>query len=295
MVMYTYSIIVPHHNIPHLLQRCLDSIPDEPEIQIIIVDDNSSPDIVDFSNFPGNNRNNIEIILDKSGKGAGHARNVGLTKALGKWLIFADADDFFSKEMFNIIQKYEDSKAEYILFKASSVDSDTLTPSDRHHSLNQSIDSVMEGNLSAKEASLEMPTPWCRMIRRELVEKYNILFDEVMASNDVMFITKATCFAKDVVVSKDVLYVVTTRKGSLWNNSSKDLQNYLCRLRVYIRRNHFYSMYPFRKSIIMAYIFDARKFGFKGIWESFKLVCSERALFSGFSEVWPLIKNKMNK
>lgn len=295
MIMYTYSIIVPHHNIPHLLQRCLDSIPDNPEIQIIVVDDNSSSDIVDFSNFPGHDRKNIEIIFDKSGKGAGHARNIGLERALGKWLIFADADDYFTIEMNDIIRYYNENRAEYILFKASSVDSDSLTPSDRHLALNQSIDSVIAGNLSAKDASLQMPTPWCRMIRRELVEKYNILFDEVMASNDVMFTTKATCFAKDVVVSNDILYVVTTRQGSLWNNSSKDLQNFLCRLRVYIRRNRFYNMFPYRKSIIMAYIFDARKFGFKGVWESFKLVCSEGALFSGFNEVWPLIKSKMNK
>ena len=38
---YNISIIIPHKNIPKLLERCLNSIPEREDIQIIIVDDNS--------------------------------------------------------------------------------------------------------------------------------------------------------------------------------------------------------------------------------------------------------------
>ena len=38
-----FSIIIPHKNIPSLLQRCLDSIPKRDDVQIIVVDDNSNP------------------------------------------------------------------------------------------------------------------------------------------------------------------------------------------------------------------------------------------------------------
>ena len=37
--MFTYSIIVPHKNCVPLLQRCLNSIPQRDDIQIIVVDD----------------------------------------------------------------------------------------------------------------------------------------------------------------------------------------------------------------------------------------------------------------
>lgn len=47
-----YSFIIPHRNVPHLLQRCIDSIPKRDDIQIIIVDDNSDPKIVNFECFP---------------------------------------------------------------------------------------------------------------------------------------------------------------------------------------------------------------------------------------------------
>ena len=45
---YHYSIIIPHKNTPRLLERCLYSIPTWDEIQIIIIDDNSNSESVDF-------------------------------------------------------------------------------------------------------------------------------------------------------------------------------------------------------------------------------------------------------
>ena len=70
---YTYTIIIPHKNIPLLLQRCLDSVPLRNDVQIIVVDDGSSSNVVDFTNFPGTDRENVEIIFTKDGKGAGYA------------------------------------------------------------------------------------------------------------------------------------------------------------------------------------------------------------------------------
>lgn len=63
-----YSIIIPHKNIPHLLQRCLDSIPQRKDVQIIIIDDDSSPEIVDFVHFPGQNRTDVEVVLQRRRK-----------------------------------------------------------------------------------------------------------------------------------------------------------------------------------------------------------------------------------
>ena len=44
-----YSIIIPHKNSPDLLKRCLESIPDRTDIQVVVVDDNSSSAIIDWN------------------------------------------------------------------------------------------------------------------------------------------------------------------------------------------------------------------------------------------------------
>ena len=120
--MIEFSIIIPHHNIPNLLQRCLDSIPERDDLEVIIVDDNSSTSKVDFQTFPGLNKNGVTCIFDKTGGGAGYARNIGLKCAKGKWVLFADADDYYNKEeLNNFLNEYKDSSYDVIYFNAQSV------------------------------------------------------------------------------------------------------------------------------------------------------------------------------
>ena len=97
----SFTIIIPHRDCPDLLQRCLDSIPERENVQVIVVDDNSDPSIVDFDRFPGKGRDNVKIVFTKEGKGAGYARNVGLEYATGEWIVFSDADDYFYTQGLN--------------------------------------------------------------------------------------------------------------------------------------------------------------------------------------------------
>lgn len=296
--MHTFSIIIPHHEIPALLQRCLDSIPNVPEVQVIVVDDNSSEQKVDFEQFPGLNRKYTQCIFDKEGGGAGHARNIGLKHADGKWLVFADADDYFTKDAFQILDSHKDDPHDIVLFKADSVDSDDYSPSDRHLKLNKAIDKALGGDFTAKEAVLTEPGPVCKMFRRDHIQQKGVLFDEVQSSNDVMFVVKATCWATDdgVTVSDKVIYVITSRKNSLYTTRGKDPRNYLCRLDVRIRRNKFYDENPYttpqggiahyEKTPIIVQVLRALKFGPKTFCKALILAIRQGALFSGTSVIF---------
>lgn len=287
----TYTIIIPHHNIPSLLQRCLHSIPDIYDIQVIIVDDNSSPNIVNFSSFPGQERKFTEFIFDKKGYGAGYARNLGLQRAKGKWILFADADDYFVQNFYTLIYAHKDSDAQLVLFKALSVNSDTLEPSFRHIELNNAIEQAIIGNITPKEASICMATPWCRLFANEFIKNKHILYDEIMSSNDVMFVTKATCWAQKVTVDSNPLYTVTHRKGSL-ANSQKDSSNYLCRFEVMIRKNQFLKDYPYPKLFIFEFVIRAAKIDFTTFLQALYIAYRNHALTSGFSSFLKTIKNK---
>lgn len=278
------SIIIPHHNIPNLLERCLASIPETNEIEIIVIDDNSSSDIVDFEKFPGQAKSNVTTIFSKEGKGAGYARNLGLKYAKGKWLLFADSDDFFTENAFDTIFSLIDSNAEMILFKALSVESETLKKSNRNERINQSIDLCLKGEMSAKEASLLVQVPWCRMIRRSFVEKHSIIFDEVMASNDTMFTTKVACLADKIDVLDEAIYVVTYRKNSLWDQRRTNPKNYLVRLEVQIRRNQYISQFGYKKTPILGWVVRSFELGFPVFWKSFAIALKNNALFDGVSQ-----------
>lgn len=278
---FILSIIIPHHNIPRLLQRCIDSIPSSEGIQTIIVDDNSNPALVDFGLFPGKDRKGIEVYFTKEGRGAGYARNVGLQHAKGEWLLFADSDDFFTEGFYDVVSKWFGTDADMVMFKADSVDCDTLAPSNRNERINKRIDECLAGKITAKEASVRVQSPWCRLIRRSFVEKNDIRFDEVMACNDTMFTTKCTCLADKVEVAPEVIYTVTYRQGSLWDSRKKNPKNYLTRLDVQIQRNKYVKKYGFKQLPILGYVMKSLLIStptfFKALW----LAVSKGALFQG--------------
>ena len=237
--MITYSIIIPHKNTTALLQRCLDSIPKRGDIQIIIIDDNSDSDKVDFSIFPGLNGKNTEVYFTKEGKGAGYARNIGLQHAKGKWLIFADSDDLFVEDAFGIFDSYADSDNTLIYFNVTGRYSDNLEKvHDRVKYVTRLFDKYDGSQLRLNDLKYGWVGPVAKMYSKNLISKYNITFDEVMASNDMMFSLKTAFYAGDLVsISKDTVYCVTYREESL--TSIKNYSSYLCRYKVTLSANTF--------------------------------------------------------
>ena len=210
-----FTIIIPHYNIPDLLMRCLKSIPVSEDIQVIVVDDNSSDADTYLERYPELSRPYLEFIRTTKGGGAGYARNVGLDHAKAKWLLFADADDLYVDDMYNIIRPYADSKADIIFFKEKSVlSTDIHQIIKRVEYMNKYIDEYYETGCD-KFVRFRYPQPWGKMIKREFVENYRFRFDEVEYSNDYFFSVCIGYYAKEVEVSNQVLYIYTYREHSL--------------------------------------------------------------------------------
>ena len=210
----TYSIIIPHKGIPDLLMRCLRSIPVSADIQVIVVDDNSTDADTYLERFPELSRPYLEFIRTKTGGGAGYARNVGLDRAKGKWLLFADADDFYVDDMYDIITTYAESDADVIYFQKQAVYSDDIN---RKSPRSGYIDKIMDIYLKTGD---ELPVrtrynvPWGKMIKKSLVENHHIRFEEIKYSNDILFSVHVGCLAKKIEAIDTVLYVVTSHEGS---------------------------------------------------------------------------------
>lgn len=235
---FNYTIIIPHKNIPSLLQRCIDSIPQRDDLQVVIVDDNSSSEVVEFKEFPGLTRVNTEVYFTKEGRGAGYARNVGLKHAKGKYLLFADSDDFFTEDLNDILDSHLTSDSDLTYYCLTSVVSETLEPADRGLKVNDYIKKAKDGDvISADCVRYKFLYPSSKIILRKVVEDNNILFDEVSASNDTMFGVKVACNASHISFSEKVLYCLTLRQNSLV--TSYTFKNLESRLKVSIKLFYF--------------------------------------------------------
>lgn len=248
--MINYSIIIPHKNIPDLLQRCLDSIPRRDDIQIIIVDDNSNPQKVDFENFPGLGDPCVEVYFTKEGKGAGYARNVGLKYAKGKWLFFADSDDTYTSSFSKFLTDSKDLVADVVYFKANLINNDVSKSP--FFLMNYYITQYLYHGGALSDVKFGAWEPWNKMISRQLVVQNNILFDEIPSSNDKMFSLKVGEFAERVIVIEQYLYNYILRKNSIIHNRNSNRLFYS--LSTSINQNILYKRVGYKRCVFIPFL-----------------------------------------
>ena len=93
------SIVVPVYNVEKYLKRCVESLLNQTysNIEIILVDDGSSdhcPVLCD--NYA--KKDDRVIVIHKKNGGLSDARNCGLLKASGEYILYVDSDDYIERD-----------------------------------------------------------------------------------------------------------------------------------------------------------------------------------------------------
>lgn len=289
--MINYSVIIPHFTMggTELLERAVRSIPEREDVEIIIVDNSLIP--IDENKF--DKRLNTYILFSDNCRGAGGARNVGIEHAKGQWLLFVDADDFFCCEAFISFDKYLNSDNDIIYFKPTSFYSDTGFLADRHIVYCKMIDEYL---LSQKEDLLRIShcVPWCKMISKKFIDENQIYFEEVPASNDVIFSLKIGLNAKKIAADNSVVYCVSVVKGSITNTES--IRNIKSVFEVRIRSNYLLKQYGYKPSYSVLYqIYRASKFGIRPCCKLFFRACLTGNLFVGWRNWYKTFRNGVKR
>lgn len=226
------SIIIPHFESYEMLKRLLDSIGNHKDIQTIVVDDCSSEDV---KTLLGNEYPFVEFYRAEKNGGAGQCRNIGLKYATGKWLLFADSDDYFFEGFYTKIKKYFESAYDIVYFIPTSIYEDTGEVADRHIQSEELILNYMNHPTRTTENYLRYryAAPWSKLIRNAMVQQNQITFEEVKVANDVMFSVRCGYYADLIEADKQVIYCVTRGQGTL--TTKRNFENIYIRLEEYIK------------------------------------------------------------
>lgn len=228
MKTHKLTIIIPHYNASKLLEKLLSTIPKNENIEVIIVDDKSDDGHIVYIHEIGKLGKYPEFIFlenKTSKKGAGTARNIGLGRATGEWILFADSDDYFTDTCYESISKYFDSDNDVVFFRPTSIYIDTEEIADRHLDITPVLDHYIKDSNKENELNLRFGffPPWAKLIKKDFLDQNKINFDEVIAANDVMFSTKVGYFMENFEVSDSTIYVITRNHGSLTTNMSEEV------------------------------------------------------------------------
>ncbi len=101
-----FSLIVPVYNVENYLDKCLNSIflNNYKDYEVIIVNDGSTDNSEKIINEYVSKYSNIVYIKQKN-KGLSSARNAGVKKAKGDYILFIDSDDYIEKDLLNTLNK----------------------------------------------------------------------------------------------------------------------------------------------------------------------------------------------
>lgn len=264
--MYNFSIIIPHRNSYNLLVRCLDSIPNRDDLQIIVVDDNSEKATLDSLNSDIKKRKNVELIpLVEEKGGAGHARNVGLSHAQGKWILFSDCDDEYSADLNELMDQYLDSNYDVVyydyIYKYNQKESEPVCSSKR-------IKGDNEAYLKYKVLA-----PWNKMVKKSLIDKNNIFFEECPNGNDLFYSFQVGYYSNNVCFSPDVIYHYYRNVIGITNRRNTD-SGYLCSFEHLYKCNNFYRFIGQKQwcqSVIVKLISILYKQGVRAMFQATKV------------------------
>lgn len=278
---YDFSIIIPHRNSVHFLPKLFSSIPKSDKIEVLLVDNSPEPITMEQVREAGVTRD-FSLLFSAPSRGAGGARNEGIKHASGKWLLFLDADDFFSEGAFDAFYKYVNSPAEMIYFCMGGVYEDTGERSNRGDNYTNLVMDYRDAKIDEMQLRLNYSSPCAKMVSHALVDRYNIRYDEVLASNDTYFSMLTGYYATKVDSDPTEVYIATVSRGSLTRR--RDFAVVLSRYQVALRFNKFLKEHGLgnRQKSVMVYFYNARPYGFKALMKMIRLAIKYRQnLFIG--------------
>lgn len=94
-----FSIIVPVYNVEKYIDECIESVIKQTykDWELILVDDGSKDSSLEKCRSYAEKDSRIRVFSQQNG-GASKARNNGLEKSCGEYILFLDSDDFYNDE-----------------------------------------------------------------------------------------------------------------------------------------------------------------------------------------------------
>ena len=274
---YNYSIIIPYRDKYDLFVKAVNSIPDREDIQIIIVD--NAPQSLLQEQIPIRMLNKVTYITSSPFKGAGCARNVGLKHVQGRYILFLDADDYFTSEAFFAFDKYLKENYNIVFFKPTSIKLSDDSMSNRHLKYCNLIDEyIKKGNGEALR--YRWYTPWSKLFNANYVCSNKFLFEEIKVGNDTWFSVITGHFAKTITADESIVYAVTEGENGSSLTQIRTEENYFVRFQMMIRINNFLksiNKYKYHIRLLGCLRIVWNDFGFKSFLKFLKYAIDKRA------------------
>lgn len=203
-----FSIIIPIYNVKNYIKRCIESIifQDYNNYELILVDDGStdgtSEIIEQYSNY-----SQIRI-YHKKNEGPSKARNLGIERSIGEYLMFVDSDDMlYTSDCLEKLNKYlKTFDTEILQYKMIFLYKDKYKKIKNIFDINNIADKNLCLEILNKNGNISA-SPCDKVIKASLIKNNNIYFPEGMFHEDIKWSYELYMKTKNIKIVNDEFYV----------------------------------------------------------------------------------------
>ena len=221
--MKLFSIIIPIYNVEQYITKCFNNIYsqgiEDNKFEIIAVNDGTPDNSMKYVEEFKKGHDNL-IVIDKKNGGVSSARNIGISNAKGKYIIFLDPDDYLAEGALPMIERdIVGSNADIIVLRSIKSASCTevytwtgLFP-DRY---------TAPGTEIYKKGYTRGSVCGC-IFNKDFINKHNIRFYEKAKNcEDTIFFFLCQMHANNVTFVNREFYMVYERENSASRNISEE-------------------------------------------------------------------------
>lgn len=219
------SVIIPVFKAEKTLSRCLESILGQTltNLEIILVEDGSPDQSGSLCDKYSETDSRITVVHKKNG-GVSSARNTGLERAQGKYIMFCDSDDTvvptWAEKMYKLIEENSVSLGVCLWSKAHDY-MRCIGSSD-----NQLIDVKMKSEIWTLYKKMLASSVWNKIFIKKVIDEYHLRFDEnIEYAEDTIFVLNylQKCSYGYAVINEPLYIYYEENIGSL---SKKYIENF---------------------------------------------------------------------
>ena len=230
------SVIVPVYKIEeHLLRRCLQSLADQTarSAEFIVVDD-GSPDLCGEIIDEYAARDQRFTAVHTKNFGVSHARNEGLNRASGTYILFVDGDDHVHPELCEkTAGAMERAGTDILFFMYRSSNDETIDFV--HDESTEVFSAAMLNRIRISVVSQENPvpgvmigSPWGKVFRRSVIEAHHLRFVQGLKKcQDRVFMVDYLLQARTAALFRWIGYQYVIRSGSVCRRYNPDIADIL--------------------------------------------------------------------
>ncbi|MDI6774079.1 MAG: glycosyltransferase [Verrucomicrobiota bacterium] len=220
-----FSVVVPAYNAEAFVGPCLESVFGQslsPEdFEVILVDDCSTDSTLEVASRFARQRGNMIVTRTARNQGPGIARNIGLSRASGRWVLFVDSDDWLAPQALETLQAFLAARGaapvDVVVFNwahCSSVDLHDPARSATGRRDHASF-ALQKRELIKRYLSLRMDgSVIYAAIRRSLIVRNKVRF-AMGFHEDVDYLFKVYWHARGIRYLPEILYLKRRRDGSI--------------------------------------------------------------------------------